>query len=78
VRNPSGEIPEVFVRAALKLPPKELETIEVTPEKLRPVDWLVDMALDTCRFFPEAIELRKIFDKKLPSADGAKYGNDEK
>lgn len=73
VRNPSGEMPPVFVRAALRLKPEELETIEVTSAKLKPVDWLVDTALDSCRFFPEAVDLRQIFMKKLPCADGEEY-----
>jgi len=70
VRNPSGEIPDVFVRAALKLPPAELETITVTSAKLKPLDWLIDKAMDSSQFFPEAVVLRKIFGKKFPCADG--------
>ncbi len=73
VRNPSGEIPAVFVKAALRLSPKELETIEVTSEKLKPMDWIVERALDSSRFFPEPIALRKMFGKRLPCADGDTY-----
>lgn len=79
VRNPSGEIPDVFVRAALRLEPKELETITVTSAKLKPLDWLIDKALDSSQFFPEAVVLRKLFGKKFPCADGENYsGGDEK
>lgn len=77
IRNPSGEIPSVFVRAALRLPPKELEEIEVTAAKIKPVDWLVDQALDYSQFFPEPPWLRKQFGKKLPCADGVHYVNEK-
>ncbi len=73
IRNPSGQIPSVFVKAALRLGPKELEEITVTAEHLKPMDWLIDRAMDTQRFFPEAMDLRRIFDAKLPCADGEKY-----
>ncbi len=70
IRNPNGEIPSVFVKAALRMLPTELEEIEVTASKIKPLDWLIDMASDSARFFPEPVELRKLFGKKLPCADG--------
>lgn len=70
IRNPSGEIPSVFVKAALRIPPSELEEITVTAAKIKPVDWLIDTALDSSRFFPEPIDLRAYFEKRLPCADG--------
>jgi hypothetical protein len=73
IRNPSGEIPSVFIKAALRVPPNELEQITVTAAKIKPVDWLVDTALDNSQFFPEAVVLRKWFGKKLPCADGENY-----
>lgn len=73
IRNASGEIPEVFLRAALRLEPKELEKILVTEAQMKPMDWLVDTALDRSRFFPEPMELRRMFTDRLPCADGEQY-----
>lgn len=73
IRNPSGEIPSVFIKAALRLMPKELEEITVTEAKIKPLDWLIDSALDSSRFFPEAVDLRALFAKKLPCADGEEF-----
>lgn len=73
IRNPSGEIPSVFVRAALRLDPNELEHITVTKEKIKPIDWLIEAALDTSQFFPELPVMRRTFGKKLPCADGENY-----
>lgn len=73
IRNPSGQIPSVFIKAALRLEPKELEEITVTAAKIKPLDWLIDTALDNARFFPEPVDLRALFAKKLPCADGEEY-----
>ncbi len=67
--NPFG-LPEGSVEEAVKLGSEDLELIEITSENIRPLDWLVEKAVDGTKYFPESMDLREIFGKKFPIADG--------
>ncbi len=76
VGNPLVHLPPALICAALRLPPAELDKIRIDRPglgKVNPLDWLVDAAVDECRWFMEAIELRLIFIERFPCADGKKH-----
>jgi hypothetical protein len=41
---------------------------------VNPMAWIVDYALDNFQFFPAAVELRRVFQDKFPTADGQSAG----
>lgn len=53
--------------------PATLDAVTINSEKLgtvNPMDWLVEKAFEENKFMPAPMELRVIFDKEFPCADG--------
>ena len=57
----------------LALTPEQLDAILIESTKVgtvNPMEWLLEMALDQMKFFPAPLELRVIFYRYFPCADG--------
>jgi hypothetical protein len=52
--------------------PKDLDAAKIND--VHPMEWLAQYALDNFQFFPAAVELRRIFQEKFPTADGQSAG----
>lgn len=57
--------------------PDKINDAVIPQEKLglvKPVDWLVETCLDTFTFFPSLRQMRAVFTKYFPAADGQDIG----
>lgn len=62
--------------------PKDLQDVLVglnfgMGDKVNPLDWLVEKAVDKLEFYPAPIKLRRLFIREFPPADGEFYAEEE-